>query len=420
MTDQVVGWAANRPTGAVYQQAYDNIGKYNTNNGKPYIEPAIPMFVPTEGENRVRIVDPIEIEQLQAYFLDVFFHREVGFAKDYFLCTREMAQMAALIGYSQGAGPCYRCDQVTGELWDNDPDTAKKFLPDHRRLMWVLDLKKPQEVNILKLWSCARGLSDEILSQSREPDTNVFKDICHPETGVPVYFNKTGKGLRTKYGGVKVGTIPYPVGMEIAQQRFFFRDILLWPKPGEVEASMNYTDVGAQEQLARGDQPPISTYENDPALPPSSQNVGPSAAEVGAADAAAYQSPQPAAEELDYSLLDQLPDDVKDCFRKEFDSYQECDACQWRDECQKPWPLKQAQKPAKVPKPASTGKTPRPQQTGGAERVRSGPANVNAGDTGQSAVPGQAPTPTDPGNIARINAAKEKLRQEIEQRKARQ
>jgi len=427
MTDPAAGWATNRPTGAVYKQTYDNIGKYGSNNGKPYIEPAIPMFVPVEGENCVRIVDPIEIEQLQAYFLDVFFHREVGFAKDYFLCTKEIAQIASLISYPQGAGPCYRCDQVTGELWDNEPETAKKFLPDHRRLLWVLDLKKPQEASQLKLWSCARGLSDEILSQSREPDSNIFKDICHPNTGVPVYFTKTGKGLRTKYSGVKLGTRPFPVGIEIAQQRFFFRDILIWPKPGEVEASMNYTDVAQQEQEARGPGVPISAYESDPALPPQPAQGGsssPNAADVGAAEAAAQAAAQaaPSAEpEYDFSMFDQLPDDLKDCFRKDFDQYQECDACSWREECQKPWPLKQVAKPAKTPKPAAGGKTPKPSAGGASaapERVRSAPVNTYAGEAGKSAVPGQAPAPADPGNIARINAAKEKLRQEIEQRKS--
>jgi len=69
MTEQ--GWSTQRPGSAAYQQAYDNIGKYTKLTGKPYIDPNVPMFVPAQGENSIRIVEPIELVALQTYYLNI-------------------------------------------------------------------------------------------------------------------------------------------------------------------------------------------------------------------------------------------------------------------------------------------------------------------------------------------------------------
>ena len=128
-----------RPNQAGYQAAFDNKGKYGTSNSRPYINPDLPMYVPQDGQNCIRIVDPIELLQLGVYFFDVYFHRNVGYKNDYFLCDKDM-----------GRGPCPSCELVNNDLWEQDKDRAKELLSEMRRLIWVIDLQKPQEAGILK------------------------------------------------------------------------------------------------------------------------------------------------------------------------------------------------------------------------------------------------------------------------------
>jgi len=295
-----------------------------------------------------------------------------------------MNNISPLINCQEWIKPCYRCDQLTQELWDTDKDTAKTYLPSERRLMWVLDLKNPAESNILKLWSCPRSLSDEILSQSHDPDTKVFIDISHPDTGVPIYFRRTGQGLQTTYTSVKLSQRPFPIGIEIARQRKTFKEILIWPLDGEIKASMEFEDAAVAEEEARSPTPPAPdgvTYDSDPALPPQVESTSAPAVDT-----------EP---EFDFSELDEIPSDLHDCFRQEFDKYEECDSCSFRVKCQEPWPVKKKEKKEKKTKKTERVKPAEPIQ----ERV-------TAAAPEDSAV-----------NSTKYQSAREKLQAEIESRR---
>jgi hypothetical protein len=403
----MTGWATQRPDQAAYKQYHSNIGKYASNYGKPYIHPDLPMYVPNDGENCIRIVDPIELLELQVYFYDVFFHRNVGYQKDYFLCLLK-----------HNIGPCAICESSSEELWNTNKDAAKALLPENRRLMWVLDLKNVAESNILKLWSAPRTLSDEILAQSRNPELDIIQEVSDPVTGVPVYYNRTGKGLTTKYTGVKLGTQPMPLGPEIAAQRFRFMDILIKPTYEEVYASfhMQETPPEAGEQqvphTVGGSSP--SAYETAPATAP--------AHEVGAAEAARMAKEQEMGEtgatlEYDYSDIDRIQPDNKDCFRKKFDEYNECDACPDRELCSLPWPVKKTAKTPK-PTPAAAGKTPKGAGSSGVNIPRAAPPeNIPREPVGAVPPNAVAAAGNVPDNAEKIQSAQEKLRADIARRK---
>lgn len=324
----MAGFSTERPPMDGYQQAYENKGKYGQNFGRPYIHPDVPMYVPQDGPNCIRVVDPIELLTLKTYFFNVYFHQGVGYKKDYFLCTDR-----------HGRGPCPSCEKVNGELWENDKEMAKKLSPDMRRLIWVLDLKKPQEAGILKLWSCPRTLSDEILTQSKRPDADVYVDIAHPTNGVPIYFERSGKGLNTKYTGVKLGTEPYPLTEDIAEQRFAFNDVLLWH---------DYKEFKDALELNTGDEGPdgaADAYESQKRL----FNQGSSNTETISGGAGAGAS------EIDYSDLNTIDPNNKECFRKEYDKYNECATCVDAAKCKLPWPV--IVKPQKVEKSSKSSKS---------------------------------------------------------------
>lgn len=410
-----MGWSTERPGQDVYRQAHQNIGKYGGLTGKPYINPDVPMYVPNDGENCIRIVDPIELIELQIYFFDVNFHREVGFRKDYFLCLAR-----------HNIGPCAVCENATEDLWNTDKEAAKGFLPDMRRLMWVLDLKKPEEANILKLWSAPRKLSDEILAQSRDPEMDVIQEVSHPYEGVPIYFTRTGKGLRTVYSGVKLARNPMPIDESIADQRFRFMDILIVPTYEEVHASFHMLDMPAESDP---ELPPTSAYNDDgydssPSSPPAHEQMGArDAAEAAMAqetadaggDVPSFPDDDPS---LDYSGRVDIDPAYHECFRRQTDQWDECADCGIREQCLQPWPPKRVAKPKAKPMAKKPAPKQPPQRTPAASAPPRTPSQSPPPRTpAQSPPPRTAPTgATD--NAARIRSAQEKLKADIARRKS--
>jgi hypothetical protein len=402
----MTGWTSERPGQAVYRQTHANIGKYGGALGRPYIEPDVPIFVPHDGENCVRIVDPIELLELQCYYFDVFFHRNVGFRNDYFLCLRR-----------HNITECPICASSSGELWDTNKDAAKALLPDNRRLMWVLDLKNPAEANILKLWSAPRTLADEILAQSRDPEMDVIIEVSDPTTGVPVYFNRTGKGMLTKYSGVKLGQRPMPLGEDIAAQRFRFMDILIVPSPEEVEASFNMTEtapeVGEQPAPPVGSPAQQSSYEQAQAAPPAHEIGAQEAAKIArAAETGGGEEPP---ESIRLLALEEMGVQKYnyDCFRRNFDEYENCDTCPDRTNCSQGWPMQPDLSQQKVPKAVKTPRRVNPTPNAPPQRVS--PPDIPA-QTGAAGA-GAAPSPAVTNNQAQIQSAQEALRAKIAARK---
>src|SRR3990167_5571610 len=121
---------------------YDNRGKYGGDSDrKSYIDTSVPMFVPEEGENCVRIL-PLHPNEMDTkhYGLDVHFHRNVGVNEDYYLCLKRMKK-----------SNCPICDHQKS-LWNDDPEMAKELYPDQRCLVWVVDRKDDEA----KLWSAPK------------------------------------------------------------------------------------------------------------------------------------------------------------------------------------------------------------------------------------------------------------------------
>lgn len=424
-------WSTERPNQAVYRQAYENIGTYNGITGKPYINPDVPMYVPAEGDNCVRIIDPIELLELQIYYFDVYFHRDVGFRKDYFLCLQR-----------HNLGKCAICENATNDLWQMDKEAAKAFMPEWRRLMWVIDLKNQAEINILKLWSAPRTLVDEILAQSRDPQMDIFRDITNPYNGVPIYYKKTGKGRNTKYSSVQLGQQAYPVPEHLASQRFRFLDLLIIPTYEEVYNSRNMLDMPAE---ATPESIPISEYENDAYH--SGYSV-PRHEAQGAAEAAAasgysptyggqpqaqpgpYPTPsQPQSDpslSYDFSDLNRIQPSNQECFRQQFDRYNECAACPDRVLCSQPWPMiqpppvreaKPSKTPVGAPAPVAAPVQPPPAYVPPQQQVQPPPAYTAPAQAAPVA-PASNVGQQQQDNADRIRSAQEKLRDDIARRKA--
>lgn len=224
--------------------------RYGGWKGKGYLvgDDVMPAYVPRDGQNIIRIVPPPEYLELEYFGLDVRFHRDIGFRKDMYLCPKHM-----------GIGNCPICELQTEELWDNNPDLAKSYFPDHRVLMYVLDLHEDNaKKDKLFKWSCPITLADEISAQAKDPETGRFVDLCHPAEAPCVFFTRTGKGRNTKYSQVKVGSKPYPLKDSIEAQLKPIFDLLIVATYDEIQAAV----------AGEGPEPsevPVNAYEEDAA-----------------------------------------------------------------------------------------------------------------------------------------------------------
>jgi len=305
-----------------------------------FVRGVIKPYVPRVGKNKIRIVQPLEIEELGFYGMCVYFHRDVGdrgepLYGDY-LCVSRMKPVFKKCYDENISGECFICSQQTSELWDSDWDLAKTYYPDERVWFWVQDLLADDKDEIY-LWSCAWTLHEEIVSRSSSAETSVYVDVSDPVLGVPVSFEKQGERYpNIKYVNVQIFTEPLPLSDDIIDQLIEFRELLMVPEYSNVKAAhLN-----------------ISTDDAD------------------SSDA----------------LEEQVKDDVQnedkepDCFRKEYDKWADCENCKWAEECAKK-PEKKSkklqkpsrsdnQKPEKQEKKPSNGESAEDKKAAIREKIR--------------------------------------------------
>lgn len=277
---------------------------------KPYIVPEWPAFVPHDGENKIRFVRPLEFEELNYYGLEVHFHREVGPNKDYFLCMNRMAKKK-----------CYICEQQTSDLWDMNRDLAKSLYPDVRFLFWILDLNSDEPEKLL-LWSCPKTLAENIMAQSHRKSSDTYIDISHPTTGIPIFFDRAGKGLQTKYTGIQLDDKPTTLPDEILEDMVELSDVLIVPTYEEIKASYEGTEIPDNDEV--GSQEDENSIGED--IPYHCNNCHNIEDECTCNISGVSENEN----------TESIPDGCQDCFRENFDEFKECDECQVRELCSMP------------------------------------------------------------------------------------
>lgn len=280
----------------------------------------VKVYLPKAGDNKIRIVQPLEVDELGFYGLEVHFHRNIGPEQGDYLCNSRMKSIL-MRGYADLSlsSECPECEKQTSDLWDNKPEIAKTYYPTRRMWLWVLDLlsEEPDEV---KIWSAPWTLHEEILAHSHKKETEVYIPIDCPFEGPPITFTRTGKGLKdTKYTNVQVFEKAYPLNDGHLEQMVEFRDCLNIPTYEEFVAGdkgLDYTP--SQEE---------STQRQEEDLPAS-------------------------VEDGEFPSQESDPEDVfpPECFQKEFDKYQDCDTCEAREECKPKPKVKKQEKPQRVPR----------------------------------------------------------------------
>jgi len=314
------------------------------------------FYKPRDSENYIRIIQPLEVEELGYYGKEIYFHREVGALKGNFPCLKQM----------QGKR-CVVCETQTNDLWETNRDYAKTLYPTQRVLMWILDLKlRDDEENYNKplLWSCARTLAEDILGQSHKKGTEVYINVSDPFEGRAIYFDKEGKGINTKYKNVQLADEPDELDPELVDELVLFDDTINWATYDEVKESFEDNEDKKEEEES-------TTSEDEKAMDRAEHP------DCFGKEFDVYESCDDCNNRDDCKVLckteDPTPepepeDDTSECFGKEYDTYESCDGCSKNEDC------KATQFPPKTKKKkkvnASEGESENESPSGSAVRQR--------------------------------------------------
>jgi hypothetical protein len=316
-------------------------GKFYTDPGTrvSYIKPGVLRpYIPKDGKNKIRIIQPFEVEELGFYGMEMHFHRNVGNEGDPgygdYLCLARMKKVLKDCYDMVIKDSCYECDQRTPELWDENPDLAKTFYPDRRMWFLVHDLNSEDEDEVF-YWSCPWTLHEEIVSRSSNAETSVYRDVSDPVTGSAVSFERSGSGKLTRYTNVQIFSSELPLDEGVLDKMVEFRELLVIPTYDQVAAAANGEDAdggSSVEESSDDEQHDEQDFDDQQEE-----------------DQGEQEEEQAEQEE------EQEGDGTEACFGKEFDKWQECEECHRREEC-KPKPEKKAA-PKKTPKKAAPKKT---------------------------------------------------------------
>lgn len=330
------------------KKQHEKMKSRSKKRGKGIFIDDIMRFIPKEGENCIRILQPPEWEKIKYYGFPLHHHTEVGPDDSWLICNIRMQEDLELIGMEGilKTDVCLHCEEQKN-IWDEDEELAKTYYPSERRLIWVLDLYADGETEgEILLWNCAKSLAEEILGQSHKKGSDVYVDVSNPKTGRAVYFDRIGKGLKTKYKNIQIGDDEVPIDSDLADEMQEFEDILVFADEEEQRAMMEgrSVDKDDDDSDSAGDedeQPDCFGKEYD---------------EYEDCDTCTFaQDCKETKEGGGKKKKKKKEEQPPDCFGKEYDEYEDCDDCSFKDECKEA--MEGGGKKKKKKKDASEDKT---------------------------------------------------------------
>jgi len=179
------------------QAANERLNRYNTGNRDTFVPADIDVWQPKEGDNWIRILPPTW-EGAEHYAYDLYIHYEVGPDKNTYLCTEKMKGQE-----------CELCNELRKATATGDTEYARALDSSLRLAVWMID--REDEKKGVQLWLYAPSIDREILEQARDRRTGEILMVDHPEEGFDIEFVRKGKGMMTKYTGVKLARQPSAV-----------------------------------------------------------------------------------------------------------------------------------------------------------------------------------------------------------------
>jgi hypothetical protein len=219
---------------------------------------------PSDGYNTIRFLPPTW-DNARHYGYTFWQHGWIGPDQGSYLCLTKMR-----------GKPCPICDEARKAQMAGDDNEYYKLSAKERVLSWILD-RESDEPNKPLLFHMSGTQDRDIASlcYSRKTDEPIWID--NPDIGFDVSFQKTGKGLLTKYIGHQIAREESPLSEDTRVQQA----ILNWVEDNPLPTTLQYypaeylnkallgttqavVDDGAGDALLAAPATPARTRRADP------------------------------------------------------------------------------------------------------------------------------------------------------------
>lgn len=156
-----------------------------------YVRNDVKTFSPHDGANTIRILPPTW-DDPNHYGIDIHVHYGVGPDSQSYLCLNKMKGEA-----------CPICEElVRARQGRESEEYVKNLEPTKRVLFYMID--RDNEKDGVIAWAAPWTIDRDITKVSVDRKTNEVLPIDDPRDGFDVEFDRTGKGIGTKYVGITV------------------------------------------------------------------------------------------------------------------------------------------------------------------------------------------------------------------------
>jgi len=186
-------------------------------NFDSYVDPAVLIWKPKEGENRLRVL-PGTWDDVEKYGnnweIGVNLHYDIGPEAATYLCLQMRNE---------------ECPICNASLRSTDADERKKLKPQYRALAWIIDRDAQRDGP--QVWSLPRTLFKEVNDRAIDKRSNALLPFDHPDKGYDLNMNRAGTKLRTKYTAVEFDRDPSPLSTKPERYDQWMEYIMAHPLP---------------------------------------------------------------------------------------------------------------------------------------------------------------------------------------------
>jgi hypothetical protein len=168
-----------------------------------YLKSDVKIWKPNDGANTIRVLPPTW-DKPKHYGIDLFVHFGVGPDEQAYLCLFKMKGEA-----------CPLCDALQQERGGrgkgrDEEQYLKDLEPTKRVLFYLID--RDHEKEGVQAWAAPWTIDRDTTKVSVDRRTGDVLPIDDPQNGYDLEFDRTGKGINTKYVGLAISRRSSPLG----------------------------------------------------------------------------------------------------------------------------------------------------------------------------------------------------------------
>ena len=312
----------------------------------------INKWKPTEDDHSINIIpyfagknNPKVKEGKSTYFLDLFVHSRVGVNEDSYICLNR--------NYGQKCPICDHQAQLRKD-GDEDEEYIKSLNPTRRAIYNIEVLDNPKEkAKGVQLWEVSHFLFEKELAElAKKKSGGGFVYFSTPDTedGKIISFRRKGEGKATKFHALSFEDREEPISDEVLDAAKCIEDMIHIPTYDEVYAAAfpeSTKETTKKKDDDDDDDRPIRKRDDED-------------------DRRRKEDEDDRKkDDDDDGINDQEPElkegecPIGQVFGKEFDEFENCDDCKFREACKEKYNELRAERP-RARKEAKPPEEPKP------------------------------------------------------------